>query len=106
MVPTTMATGGALATTSPGDVESIMRKMADQQTVINELSLKLQTKSDDVVKLSEKQRGEMKHVFDSMIKNWVNSHEEVPIETREQFNNGILGLCNEADDNGASLLIP
>ena len=104
MIPTTIATGSAVATTSPADVESIMRKMAEQQTTINDLNIKLQTKSEDVQKLSEKQRNEMKHVFDSLVKSWVDSHEEVPIEMRQQFNNGIYDMCEKADNNGASLI--
>lgn len=83
------------------DVDSIMRKMADQQNTIAQLNMQLQTKSEDVQKLSEKQRREMKHVYDTVISGWVDQQDTVNPQTREEFKNGIMRLADEAkDDNG------
>jgi len=90
----------AAPTAGTSDVDSIMRKMADQQSTIANLSAQLQTKSDDVQKLSQKQREEMKHVYESVIKGWVNSQESVDPQTRSEFNNGIERLAENANDNG------
>jgi hypothetical protein len=91
-------------TTTPNagtsDVDSIMRKMADQQATIVNLSAQLQTKSDDVQKLSQKQRDEMMHVYQTVIKQWVDAQESVDPQTRTEFNNGIERLANDANDNG------
>jgi hypothetical protein len=83
------------------DVDSIMRKMADQQNMITSLNEQLQTKSDDVQKLSEKQRREMKHIYDTVIAGWVDQQDTVNPQTREEFKSGIMRLADEAkDDNG------
>jgi hypothetical protein len=102
--PTPLMTGTpAASTTAPAgtDVDSIMRKMADQQNMIAELNVQLQTKSDDVQKLSEKQRREMKHIYDTVIAGWVDQQETVNPQTREEFKSGIMRLADEAkEDNG------
>jgi hypothetical protein len=100
--PLMTATPAASATAPPGtDVDSIMRKMADQQNKIAELNVQLQTKSDDVQKLSEKQRREMKHIYDTVIAGWVDQQETVNPQTREEFKSGIMRLADEAkEDNG------
>jgi hypothetical protein len=85
---------------SGGDVDSIMRKMADQQNMIANLSAQLETKSNDVEKLSQKQRDEMMHVYQTVIKGWVDARDSVDPKTREEFNNGIANLAKNADDNG------
>lgn len=83
------------------DVDSIMRKMADQQNTIAQLNMQLQTKSEDVQKLSEKQRREMKHIYDTVIAGWVDQQDTVNPQTREEFKSGIMRLADEAkDDNG------
>jgi hypothetical protein len=83
------------------DTDGIMRKMADQQTQIADLNVQLQTKSEDVAKLSEKQRREMKHIYDTVITQWVDQQEGVNTETRDEFKNGIMRLAEEAkEDNG------
>ena len=86
--------------TAASDVDSIMRKMAEQQAMIANLSNQLQTKSDDVQKLSQKQRDEMMHVYNSVIKGWVNSQESVDDKTKADFKGGIERLAENADDNG------
>jgi len=84
-----------------GDVDSIMRKMAEQQSQIENLNNQLQTKSEDVAKLSEKQRREMKHIYDTVISQWVDSQDGVNAETRSEFKNGIMRLAEEAkEENG------
>ena len=97
-------TTGSEVVTAPtagtSDVDSIMRKMADQQSTIANLSKQLQTKSDDVTKLSQKQRDEMMHVYQTVIKGWVDAQESVDPQTRSEFNNGIERLAENADDNG------
>ena len=87
-------------TTAVSDVDSIMRKMADQQTTIANLSQQLQTKSNDVQKLSQKQRDEMMHVYQTVIKGWVDSQDSVDEKTRTEFKGGIERLAENADDNG------
>ena len=94
------------ASTSGGDVESIMRKMADQQSQIANLSKQLETKWNDVEKLSQKQRDEMMHVYQTVIKGWLDAQESVDPKTREEFNNGISNLAKNADDNGIWCLYP
>jgi hypothetical protein len=90
-----------IATAPPADVDSIMRKMAEQQTEITKLNEQLQTKSDDNQKLSEKQRKEMKHIYDTVIAGWVDQQDTVNVKTRDEFKNGIMRLADEAkDDNG------
>jgi cell division septal protein FtsQ len=85
----------------PSDVDSIMRKMAEQQTMITNLNEQLQTKSDDVQKLSQKQRDEMMHVYQTVIKQWVDQQETVNPETRTEFKNGIIRIAEDAaEDNG------
>jgi uncharacterized coiled-coil protein SlyX len=87
--------------TAPGDVDSIMRKMADQQTMIANLNKQLATKSEDVQKLSEKQRKEMQHIYNTVIAGWVDQQESVNPQTRDEFKNGIMRLADEAkEDNG------
>jgi hypothetical protein len=91
----------ASAPTGGTDVDSIMRKMADQQNTIAQLNMQLQTKSEDVQKLSEKQRREMKHIYDTVIAGWVDQQDTVNPQTREEFKSGIMRLADEAkDDNG------
>jgi hypothetical protein len=88
-------------TGNPADVDSIMRKMADQQAMIAKLNEQLQTKSDDVQKLSEKQRKEMKHIYDTVIAGWVDQQDTVNVQTRDEFKNGIMRLADNAqEDNG------
>ncbi|KAJ1465954.1 hypothetical protein T484DRAFT_1757049 [Baffinella frigidus] len=87
--------------TAPSDVDSIMRKMADQQTMITNLNMQLATKSEDVQKLSEKQRKEMQHIYNTVIAGWVDQQESVNPQTRDEFKNGIMRLADEAkEDNG------
>jgi hypothetical protein len=89
------------AASDTGDVDNIMRKMADQQSQIANLNVQLQTKSEDVAKLSEKQRREMKHIYDTVITQWVDQQDGVNPETRDEFKNGIMRLAEEAkEDNG------
>lgn len=91
----------ATSTTPPTDVDGIMRKMAEQQTMITQLNEQLQTKSEDVQKLSEKQRKEMKHIYDTVIAGWVDQQETVNVQTRDEFKNGIMRLADTAqEDNG------
>jgi hypothetical protein len=100
-VPEVAAAMPVVNTGNPSDVDSIMRKMADQQTMITKLNEQLQTKSDDVQKLSEKQRKEMKHIYDTVIAGWVDQQETVNPQTREEFKNGIMRLAENAqDENG------
>mgnify|MGYP000208490732 CR=1 FL=1 len=97
----TAATAVTSMGSAAGDVDSIMRKMADQQNTIAQLNTQLQTKSDDVQKLSEKQRREMKHVYDTVISGWVDQQDTVNPQTREEFKSGIMRLADEAkEDNG------
>jgi hypothetical protein len=100
--PSTTVNTTANATAPVGaDVDSIMRKMADQQNTIAQLNMQLQTKSEDVQKLSEKQRREMKHIYDTVIAGWVDQQDTVNPKTREEFKSGIMRLADEAkDDNG------
>ena len=97
---TAASTTAVASTTGASELESIMRKMADQQSTIDNLSAQLQTKSDDVAKLSQKQRDEMMHVYQTVIKGWVDAQESVDPKTRSEFNNGIERLAENADDNG------
>jgi len=54
-----------------------------------------------VQKLSEKQRKEMKHIYDTVIAGWVDQQDTVNPQTREEFKGGIMRLADEAkDDNG------
>jgi vacuolar-type H+-ATPase subunit I/STV1 len=86
---------------SPTDVDSIMRKMAEQQTMITHLNEQLHTKTEDVQKLSEKQRKEMKHIYDTVIAGWVDQQETVNVQTRDEFKSGIMRLADTAqEDNG------
>ena len=88
-------------TAAPADVESIMRKMAEQQTMIAQLNEQLHTKTEDVQKLSEKQRKEMKHIYDTVIAGWVDQQETVNVQTRDEFKSGIMRLADTAqEDNG------
>jgi hypothetical protein len=83
------------------DVDSIMRKMAEQQTMIAQLNEQLHTKTEDVQKLSEKQRKEMKHIYDTVIAGWVDQQETVNVQTRDEFKSGIMRLADTAqEDNG------
>jgi hypothetical protein len=93
--------GGGAGGAPPTDVDSIMRKMADQQTMIASLNEQLVTKSEDVQKLSEKQRKEMKHIYDTVIAGWVDQQDTVNAQTRDEFKNGIMRLADTAqEDNG------
>ena len=100
-VEATSATHATTAAATPTDVDSIMRKMAEQQTMIAQLNEQLHTKTEDVQKLSEKQRKEMKHIYDTVIAGWVDQQETVNVETRDEFKNGILRLAeNGKEENG------
>jgi len=104
--PTTMNPTATISTVAPtphagtGGVDSIMRKMAEQQQMISQLNVQLQKKSDDVQKLSEKQLQEMKHVYETVIAKWVDMQDGVNQATRDQFKTGIERLADKADDNG------
>jgi hypothetical protein len=97
-----MAAATPMHGTAPAtDVDSIMRKMADQANMIANLNSQLQTKSDDVQKLSEKQRKEMKHIYDTVISGWVDEQDGVSVKTRNEFKTGVERLAEEAqDENG------
>jgi hypothetical protein len=101
VLPEVAAVTPVVTASNPTDVDSIMRKMADQQAMITKLNEQLQTKSDDVQKLSEKQRKEMKHIYDTVIAGWVDQQDTVNVQTRDEFKNGIMRLADNAqEDNG------
>jgi uncharacterized coiled-coil protein SlyX len=56
------------------DVNAMMLKMADQQQTISLLNEQLATKNEDVKKLSERSRTEMKAIYDTVISKWVYSN--------------------------------
>jgi len=99
--PASAPPAGGAPDNAGADTDGIMRKMADQQSQIAELNVQLQTKSEDVAKLSEKQRREMKHIYDTVITPWVDDQDGVTAETRDEFKSGIKRLAEEAkEDNG------
>jgi uncharacterized coiled-coil protein SlyX len=57
--------------TPANDVNAMMLKMADQQQMITQLNEQLETKNQDVKKLSEKSRAEMKNLYSTVIEKWV-----------------------------------
>jgi hypothetical protein len=97
--PTTAS--AAIAATGGNDIDSIMRKMAEQQNQISSLNEQLETKSQDVKKLSEKQRSEMKHIYDTVISKWVDGLDTTNAKSREEFKSGLCRLAENAEqENG------
>jgi len=96
----------AAAPTAPADaqnldMQSMLQKMAEQQKMIAELTHQVQAKEQDVQKLSEKQRAEMKHLYDTVISKWVDSLDTSNEKAREEFKNGMVRLAENADrENG------
>lgn len=98
----------AQATTTPAaaappqpDVSSLMQKMAEQTEMINKLNEQLQVKQNDVAKLTEKQRAEMQHIYESVMKQWIDSLETPNEKSREEFKTGLQRLAQNADrENG------
>lgn len=83
------------------DMQSMLQKMAEQQKMIAELTQQVQVKEQDVQKLSEKQRAEMKHLYDTVISKWVDSLDTGNEKAREEFKNGMVRLAETADrENG------
>jgi len=98
--PTT-ASAAVAAQGGGTDIDSIMRKMAEQQHQISSLNEQLETKSQDVKKLSEKQRSEMKHVYDTVISKWVDGLDTTNAKSREEFKSGLCRLAENAEqENG------
>ena len=91
----------AVAAMGGTDIDSIMRKMAEQQNQISSLNEQLETKSQDVKKLSEKQRSEMKHVYDTVISKWVDTLDTSSEKSRTEFKSGLCRLAENAEqENG------
>jgi hypothetical protein len=94
-------TRGEAVATGATDVDSIMRKMAEQQNQIAALSQQLETKSQDVKKLSEKQRSEMQHVYNTVISKWVDNLDSSSEKSREEFKTGMQRLAETGqEENG------
>jgi len=91
----------AVAAQGGTDIDSIMRKMAEQQNQISSLNEQLETKSQDVKKLSEKQRSEMKHIYDTVISKWVDGLDTTNAKSRDEFKTGLCRLAENAEqENG------
>ena len=99
--PTTASAAVAAQGGGGTDIDSIMRKMAEQQHQISSLNEQLETKSQDVKKLSEKQRSEMKHVYDTVISKWVDTLDTSSEKSRTEFKSGLCRLAENAEqENG------
>lgn len=99
--PTPNTASAAVAAQGGTDIDSIMRKMAEQQNQISSLNDQLETKSQDVKKLSEKQRSEMKHIYDTVISKWVDGLDTTNAKSRDEFKTGLCRLAENAEqENG------
>ena len=102
-----MNTAASATTTAPTptlnaagtDVDSIMRKMAEQQETISSLNVQLKSKSNDVEKLSEKQRQEMQHAYDAVIAQWIDMNDGVDQATRDEFHTGMKCIAKDGRQN-------
>ena len=94
-------TTAAVSTMSPPDMTSILEQIAKLEQNNKSLQNELSNKSDEVSKLSEKKRQEMKVVYDTMMAKWIDSLDTPKPEAKEQVKNGLLGVTeNVEDDNG------
>jgi hypothetical protein len=83
--------------TSP-DVTSIMAQIAKLEQHNESLKSELSTKSQEIGKLSEKKRQEMKCVYDSLMSKWVDTLDTTKPEARDLFKNGLLGIADRTED--------
>jgi chromosome segregation ATPase len=91
----------AASTLSPPDMTSIMEQIAKLEQNNKSLQNELSTKSDEVSKLSEKKRQEMKVIYDTMMSKWIDSLDTPKPEAKDQVKNGLLGVADKVqDENG------
>jgi hypothetical protein len=84
----------AITTTCDTDVASLMCQMADQQNMISMLTEQLQVKLDEDHKVSEEQRKEMNHLYDTISTAWADQQDTVNVKTRDEFKNCIIRLAD------------
>jgi hypothetical protein len=85
-------------TTSAPDVTSILAQIAKLEQHNKSLKSELTTKSQEVSKLSEKKRQEMKIVYDTVLSKWVDTLDTTKPEARDLFKNGLQNLAEKTED--------
>jgi hypothetical protein len=108
-VPKTATEGNAaaaeqqtpLTTTNAANVSAILSQIAKLEQHNQKLQNDLQSKSEEVNKLSEKKRQEMQHVYDTVISKWVDTLDTTKPESKDEFKSGMQRLAEKTEeDNG------
>jgi cell division protein FtsB len=92
------ASGTASGTASAPDVTSILAQIAKLEQHNASLKNELTNKSQEVSKLSEKKRQEMKIVYDTVLSKWVDTLDATKPEARDLFKNGLQNLAEKTED--------
>ena len=85
-------------TMSPPDMTSILEQIAKLEQNNKSLRGELANKSDEVSKLSEKKRQEMKIVYDTIMSKWIDTLDTPKPEAKEQVKNGLLGVTEKVEE--------
>jgi hypothetical protein len=85
-------------TTDPmnGDTAALLQKMADQAKQIQELTNMVEKEKELTGKLTEKNRTEMKQMFDTVLKAWVEEM-DAGETAKQQFKQGLEKLSEQGD---------
>lgn len=79
-----------------GDTAALLQKMADQAKQIQELTNSIEKEKELTGKLTEKNRTEMKQMFDTVLKAWVEEM-DAGETAKQQFTQGLEKLSEQGD---------
>jgi hypothetical protein len=96
--PVENTTTSATPSGQPPDVSSILAQIAKLEQSNTTLKNELTTKSQEVSKLSQKKREEMKIVYDTVMSKWVDTLDTTKPEARDLFKNGLQNLAEKTED--------
>jgi SMC interacting uncharacterized protein involved in chromosome segregation len=94
----TNSTPASTATTNAADLSAILAQIAKLEKHNQVLQGELKGKNDEVSKLSEKKRQEMRNIYDTLISKWVDTLEPENPKAKEVFKNGVEGIAEKSDD--------
>ena len=95
---TTTTTPASTATTTGADLSAILAQIAKLEKHNQMLQGELKGKADEVNKLSEKKRQEMRNIYDTLISKWVDTLEPENPTAKAVFKTGVEGIAEKSDD--------
>jgi hypothetical protein len=96
---TSATTPASTATTNGADLSAILAQIAKLEKHNQMLQGELKGKADEVSKLSEKKRQEMRNIYDTLISKWVDTLEPENPNAKEVFKTGVEGIADKSDDD-------